>query len=119
MSASLASECNDVKEYVSSHFMLAVCQGSDAEYRRYDSCFLKWYSESKHCAKKSKHVTVQLTREAEFLRGDSTTDECEPLFKQYKTCLTVLRSPPHLILLIFSLRFTESTERKRYRFNVG
>ena len=33
---------------------------------------------------------VQLTGEAEFLRGDSTTDECEPLFKQYKTCLTVL-----------------------------
>lgn len=50
MSASLASECNEVKE-------------------RYDSCFLKWYSEK-------------------FLRGDSTTDECEPLFKQYKTCLT-------------------------------
>ncbi|CAO1602700.1 MAG: hypothetical protein LQ349_004673 [Xanthoria aureola] len=50
MSASLAPECNEVKE-------------------RYDSCFLKWYSEK-------------------FLRGDSTTDECQPLFKQYKACLT-------------------------------
>ena len=28
----------------------------------------------------------------EFLRGDSTTDECEPLFKQYKACLTVKRT---------------------------
>ncbi|KAF2815478.1 UPF0203-domain-containing protein [Mytilinidion resinicola] len=49
MSASLAPECNGVKE-------------------RYDSCFLKWYSEK-------------------FLRGNATTDECEPLFKQYKQCL--------------------------------
>ncbi|OCK99332.1 uncharacterized protein K441DRAFT_702833 [Cenococcum geophilum 1.58] len=49
MSASLASECNEVKE-------------------RYDGCFLKWYSEK-------------------FLRGNATTDECEPLFKQYKQCL--------------------------------
>ncbi|KAL2356071.1 mitochondrial distribution/morphology family 35/apoptosis [Cryomyces antarcticus] len=51
MSASLAPECNEVKE-------------------RYDSCFLKWYSEK-------------------FLRGNATTDECEPLFKQYKACLSV------------------------------
>ncbi|KAI9723706.1 MAG: hypothetical protein M1812_001006 [Candelaria pacifica] len=50
MSASLAPECNEVKE-------------------RYDSCFLKWYSEK-------------------FLRGNSTTDECEPLFRDYKSCLT-------------------------------
>jgi len=49
MSASLAPECNDVKE-------------------RYDSCFLKWYSEK-------------------YLRGSATTDDCEELFKQYKTCL--------------------------------
>jgi len=26
---------------------------------------------------------------SEFLRGNSTTDECEGLFKQYKDCLTV------------------------------
>ncbi|SMQ55072.1 unnamed protein product [Zymoseptoria tritici ST99CH_3D7] len=49
MSASLASECNEVKE-------------------RYDSCFLKWYSEK-------------------YVRGVATTDECEPLFKQYQVCL--------------------------------
>lgn len=30
-----------------------------------------------------------LTDRSEFLRGDSTSDECEPLFKQYKICLTV------------------------------
>ncbi|KPI34957.1 Mitochondrial distribution and morphology protein 35 [Cyphellophora attinorum] len=49
MSASLAPECNEVKE-------------------RYDTCFLKWYSEK-------------------YLRGNSSTDECEGLFKTYKTCL--------------------------------
>ncbi|KAF2237488.1 hypothetical protein EV356DRAFT_17332 [Viridothelium virens] len=49
MSSSLASECNEVKE-------------------RYDSCFLKWYSEK-------------------FLPGKATKDECEPLFRQYKQCL--------------------------------
>ncbi|KAF2760695.1 hypothetical protein EJ05DRAFT_507954 [Pseudovirgaria hyperparasitica] len=49
MSASLAPECNDVKE-------------------RYDSCFLKWYSDK-------------------FLRGNAKEDECAPLFKQYKSCL--------------------------------
>nr|OQO29089.1 hypothetical protein B0A51_03424 [Rachicladosporium sp. CCFEE 5018] len=50
MSASISSDCNEVKE-------------------RYDSCFLKWYSEK-------------------FLRGTAKEDECEPLFKQYKTCIT-------------------------------
>ncbi|KZF21907.1 hypothetical protein L228DRAFT_269355 [Xylona heveae TC161] len=50
MSASLAPECNEVKE-------------------RYDSCFLKWYSEK-------------------FLRGNASTDECEPLFKEYRSCLS-------------------------------
>ncbi|TGO23719.1 hypothetical protein BPAE_0123g00090 [Botrytis paeoniae] len=50
MSASLAPECNEVKE-------------------RYDSCFLKWYSEK-------------------YLRGKGTTDECESLFKEYRKCLT-------------------------------
>ncbi|KAI5361308.1 Putative mitochondrial distribution/morphology family 35/apoptosis [Septoria linicola] len=49
MSASLAPECSEVKE-------------------RYDSCFLKWYSEK-------------------FIRGAAKTDECEPLFRQYKECL--------------------------------
>ncbi|KEQ77373.1 hypothetical protein M436DRAFT_36486 [Aureobasidium namibiae CBS 147.97] len=50
MSASLATECNEVKE-------------------RYDSCFLKWYSEK-------------------YLRGTATSDECEPLFAKYKQCLS-------------------------------
>ncbi|KIW00364.1 uncharacterized protein PV09_08076 [Verruconis gallopava] len=51
MSSSLAPECNEVKE-------------------RYDTCFLKWYSEK-------------------FLRGNAKTDECEPIFKEYKACLNV------------------------------
>ncbi len=50
MSASFAPECNEPKE-------------------RYDTCFLKWYSEK-------------------YLRGMAKGDECEPLFKQYKACLS-------------------------------
>ncbi|KAI5309118.1 Mitochondrial distribution and morphology protein 35 [Ascosphaera atra] len=50
MSASLAPECNEVKE-------------------RYDSCFLKWYSEK-------------------YLRGNTDAKDCEKLFQEYKTCLT-------------------------------
>ncbi|KAF2122516.1 mitochondrial distribution/morphology family 35/apoptosis [Lophiotrema nucula] len=51
MSASLAPECNEVKE-------------------RYDTCFLKWYSET-------------------YLKQKATTDECAPLFKQYEKCLSM------------------------------
>lgn len=61
--------------------------------RRYDSCFLKWYSESKpkRCLFFRR---VAAHAGSEYLRGDSTTDECEGLFKQYKDCLTVsIRRP--------------------------
>ncbi|KAK6842860.1 hypothetical protein PG990_005202 [Apiospora arundinis] len=53
MSASLAPECNEVKE-------------------RYDTCFLKWYSEK-------------------YLRGNGNTDdnECATMFKDYQKCLQV------------------------------
>ncbi|KAI8671056.1 hypothetical protein NCS57_00579500 [Fusarium keratoplasticum] len=50
MSASLAPECNEVKE-------------------RYDTCFLKWYSEK-------------------YLRGqEKDNKECANLFKDYQQCL--------------------------------
>ncbi|CCC09663.1 unnamed protein product [Sordaria macrospora k-hell] len=51
MSQSLAKECNELKE-------------------RYDTCFLKWYSEK-------------------YLRGTGTeqNNECSELFKQYSSCL--------------------------------
>ncbi|KAI3325634.1 mitochondrial distribution/morphology family 35/apoptosis [Xylariaceae sp. AK1471] len=53
MSASLAPECNEVKE-------------------RYDTCFLKWYSEK-------------------YLRGNGKPDnnECSQLFQTYQKCLKV------------------------------
>ncbi|KAI1007563.1 hypothetical protein K3495_g666 [Podosphaera aphanis] len=51
MSASLAPQCNDAKE-------------------RYDSCFLKWYSEK-------------------YLRGQGKQDDCASLFKEYKSCLSI------------------------------
>ncbi|KAH8880358.1 hypothetical protein GQ53DRAFT_737136 [Thozetella sp. PMI_491] len=51
MSQSLAKECNEAKE-------------------RYDTCFLKWYSEK-------------------YLRGIGSLEnnECSELFKQYSKCL--------------------------------
>jgi len=51
MSQSLASQCNELKE-------------------RYDTCFLKWYSEK-------------------YLRGVGTeaNNECSELFKEYSKCL--------------------------------
>ncbi|EXV06444.1 UPF0203 family protein [Metarhizium robertsii] len=52
MSASLAPECNEVKE-------------------RYDTCFLKWYSEK-------------------YLRAaEKDNKECADLFQQYQKCLGV------------------------------
>ncbi|OOF96630.1 hypothetical protein BO94DRAFT_534887 [Aspergillus sclerotioniger CBS 115572] len=51
MSASIAPECNDIKE-------------------KYDTCFLKWYSEK-------------------YLRGNTTSNECEELFTKYKACLNL------------------------------
>ncbi|GAD93270.1 Mitochondrial distribution and morphology protein 35 [Paecilomyces lecythidis] len=50
MSASLAPECNNIKE-------------------KYDTCFLKWYSEK-------------------YLRGKTASDDCEKLFGEYRKCLT-------------------------------
>ncbi|KAI6708435.1 phosphatidylinositol N-acetylglucosaminyltransferase subunit GPI1 [Diplocarpon mali] len=65
MSASLAPECNEMKE-------------------RYDSCFLKWYSESWLPPLLDELYSTAL----EYLRGQGTTDECASLFKDYKKCLT-------------------------------
>ncbi|KAJ6786472.1 hypothetical protein PWT90_06510 [Aphanocladium album] len=43
--------------------------GCATKIRRYDTCFLKWYSEK-------------------YLRGaEKDNKECEPLFKQYQKCL--------------------------------
>ncbi|BCS03424.1 uncharacterized protein AKAW2_70302A [Aspergillus luchuensis] len=51
MSASIAPECNDIKE-------------------KYDTCFLKWYSEK-------------------YLRGNTTSNDCDELFKKYRACLNL------------------------------
>jgi len=59
------------------------------EVRRYDSCFLKWYSESMLFARPRLPLTSELIKFSEYLRGKGTEDECAPLFASYKTCLTV------------------------------
>ncbi|KAM0271059.1 hypothetical protein ACHAPA_003128 [Fusarium lateritium] len=70
MSASLSPECNEVKEYVlaklpsPNRFQLIL-------FRRYDTCFLKWYSEK-------------------YLRGqEKDNKECADMFKEYQSCLRV------------------------------
>jgi hypothetical protein len=55
-------------------------------FRRYDNCFLKWYSESTFVRHEA-HVLH--SHDAEFLRGTATTDECKPIFEQYEKCLSV------------------------------
>ncbi|CEI69567.1 unnamed protein product [Fusarium venenatum] len=68
MSASLAPECNEVKEYVCFYQFKA---RSTNVLRRYDTCFLKWYSEK-------------------YLRGqEKDNKECADMFKEYQTCLKV------------------------------
>lgn len=47
MSASLAPECNEVKEHVYYQIIIWPCQKAELTRRRYDACFLKWYSESR------------------------------------------------------------------------
>ncbi|RMY09607.1 hypothetical protein D0867_08667 [Hortaea werneckii] len=45
MSASLAPECNEVKEYALPVFHQIRRNADTTHQRRYDTCFLKWYSE--------------------------------------------------------------------------
>jgi len=85
MSASLAPECNEVKEYVRNTESVGF-ESADLS-RKYDSCFLKWYSESESAT--GKRLLYFVTANSEYLRGNSSTDECEPLFKKYKACLSV------------------------------
>ena len=101
MSASLAPECNEVKEYVYAAWQQDIQSRLTAIPRRYDSCFLKWYSESVTSCFRS---CCTHTHRVEFLRGNPSTDECEPLFKEYKTCLTVSGRPPQLDQTLISSR---------------
>ena len=59
--------------------------------RKYDSCFLKWYSESM-ASTLSYTLHDALMEGTEYLRGNSSEDECAPLFKKYKSCLTVRKA---------------------------
>ncbi|RCI13114.1 hypothetical protein L249_0056 [Ophiocordyceps polyrhachis-furcata BCC 54312] len=71
MSASLAPECNEVKE-------------------RYDTCFLKWYSESK-TARRERASNDLDSPSSEYLRGgEKDSKECDELFQVYRKCLDVI-----------------------------
>ncbi|KAJ5095558.1 hypothetical protein NUU61_004914 [Penicillium alfredii] len=69
MAASIAPECNEIKEYA--HRLSDSTRPQPLTwhgYRKYDTCFLKWYSEK-------------------YLRGNTTSNDCEALFTKYKSCL--------------------------------
>lgn len=76
--------------------------------RKYDNCFLKWYSESMPYLGPLYKISLM---KIEFLRGTSTSDECKPMFDQYEKCLSVrgLCKGEELLLTTY----TESTERAR------
>ena len=59
--------------------------------RRYDACFLKWYSESEYCPSISPCPGALTVCAVEYLRGNGKTDdnECAKLFKDYQKCLKV------------------------------
>ncbi len=61
-----------------------------AGFRRYDTCFLKWYSESM-LPSRSTLTNPRLTNILEYLRGVGSLEnnECSELFKQYTRCLQV------------------------------
>ena len=117
MSASAASECNEVKESVGCSIASQVSNTKCS--RRYDSCFLKWYSESKAaiCAITIFMAQHCLIHSKEFLRGSASTDECESLFKDYQACLTV--GAFDLALCLIADLFQEGFKGARYRQTPG
>ncbi|KAJ5468077.1 hypothetical protein N7475_005829 [Penicillium sp. IBT 31633x] len=72
MAASIAPECNDIKE-------------------KYDTCFLKWYSEK-------------------YLRGNTSSNDCEELFKKYKGCLNKVLKERGIDSMVEDARKSSSSE---------
>jgi hypothetical protein len=66
-----------------------------------------------------RHLKHKLTINLEFVRGVAKEDECEPLFKEYKTCLTVCQKDKETLVSPFrrgtDTTTTESIERQGYR----
>ena len=46
------------------------------------------------------------------MRGTATTDECEPLFKQYKTCLSVCHLPPLCLAVMIADRTQKALKER-------
>ncbi|KAJ5132636.1 Mitochondrial distribution/morphology family 35/apoptosis [Penicillium atrosanguineum] len=72
MAASIAPECNEIKE-------------------KYDTCFLKWYSEK-------------------YLRGNTTSNDCEALFEKYRSCLSKVLKERGIDALLEDARKTNGSE---------
>ena len=85
MAASIAPECNDIKEW--------------ARYYRWDDKLLTVNLENMTLVSSSGTVRVCLEHPStwgwflltyeEYLRGKTSSNECEDLFSKYKTCLNV------------------------------
>ena len=75
--------CGLYQVFVNNHYVLTVA-------RRYDTCFLKWYSESR-CLVHSLPPILGSDIYPEYLRGTGSAEdnECSTLFKEYSKCLRV------------------------------
>lgn len=82
--------------HVASNKVLPIQECSEKK-ERYDTCFIKWYSESTGPSlAESLWRNIQGTDSGkllEYLRGESQTDECKDLFKEYQICLNVSFKP--------------------------
>jgi hypothetical protein len=67
----------------------------------------------------SHHLEHKLITILEFVRGVAKEDECEPLFKEYKTCLTVCQKGIETLVSSFrrstDTTTTESIKRQGHR----
>lgn len=84
MSSSLAPECNEVKEYV---YILDLGAGlSDVTL----DATTHASSSGTVIVRNDRLLHSHPNSSVEYLRGESTTDECQSLFKHYKACLDVI-----------------------------
>jgi len=83
MSASLAPECNEVKEWV------ALPTGQASANRIGGDMTTASSNGTVKVRELSYTCNLPPLTSVEYLRGAATSDECEPMFKQYEQCLKV------------------------------
>lgn len=90
MSASIAPECNDIKEYESFTSIPQHTSQTQLTLWLENMIHASWNGTAKvrlilHTP--DKRITHQ--RSAEYLRGNTASNDCDELFKKYRACLNV------------------------------